>query len=362
MNWPWRAVEPEGALLRAALSPGAALSYGYGLLVLADRARYLRGWKKRRRVDAHVISVGSLVVGGSGKTPMATWLADQLHRRGHKVALLSRGYGARLAPSGTKPALTIVSDGRHILTKPQHAGDEPFMMAHQLAGVPVVVSKDRGLAALRAISAYGADVLILDDGFQHHGLARDLDLVMFDADFGAGNGHLLPRGPLRESLRGLGRSHAIGEVDGVLPDVITQAIGRFAPNAFRFRARRRPVSLRDLEATVAVSPEVLRGMKVGMIAGIARPESLRRTLRELGAEVIAERLFRDHHPYRARDFRGLNEQASVWVTTEKDAFKILPNWTAGADLRVLAMRLVVAEADTLVEWIEARLGLDLAAR
>lgn len=362
VNWPWRATEPEGAILRAALSPVAALSYGYGLLALADRTRYLRGWKQPRRVDARVISVGSLVVGGSGKTPMASWLAERLHRRGHKVTLLSRGYGRRPKTSEAPPSVTIVSDGRQILSGHELAGDEPFMMARQLAGVPVVVSKDRGIAALRAISAYGADVLILDDGFQHHGLARDLDLVTFDADFGTGNGHLLPRGPLRESLRGLGRSDAIGEVDGALPEVITQAITRFAPLAFRFRARRRPVSLRDLAATVAVSPEVLRGMKVGIIAGIARPESLRRTLRELGAEVIAERIFRDHHRYRARDFLGLAEQASVWVTTEKDAVKILPRWTVGADLRVLAMRLAVAEADALVEWIEARLGLEQTAR
>ncbi|MCH7867550.1 MAG: tetraacyldisaccharide 4'-kinase [Myxococcales bacterium] len=366
MNWPWRETEPEGVPLRAVLFPVAILSWGYGLLAFADRTRYLRGWKKRRRVDARVISVGSLVVGGSGKTPMASWLAERLHRRGHKVALLSRGYGGR--PGGrplgghAEQSVTVVSDGQHVLTGPERTGDEPFMLAGQAAGVPVVVSQDRGVAALRAISAYGADVLILDDGFQHYRLQRDLDLVIFDAEFGAGNGHLLPRGPLRESLRGLQRADAIGEVDGALPEAITRAISRHAPEAFRFRAQRRPVSLRNLDATAVVSPDVLRGMKVGIIAGIARPESLRQTLCALGAEIVAERMFRDHHRYREQNFRGLTEQASVWITTEKDAVKMLPGWTAGVDLRVLAVRIAVAEDDALIDWIESRLDLGGAGR
>jgi tetraacyldisaccharide 4'-kinase len=357
VNWPWREPKPEGLLLRVALSPLAPVAWGYGLLASADRARYQRGLKRSRRVDAKVISIGSLLVGGSGKTPMASWLAERLHRRGHKVALLSRGYGATSLGRQPKATVTVVSDGRQLLSSPEHAGDEPFMLARETTGVPVVVSKDRGVAALRAIGAYGADVLILDDGFQHYRLQRDLDLVMFDAEFGTGNGNLLPRGPLREPLRGLQRAHAVGEVDGELPEAVTRAISRFAPEVFRFRAQRRPVSLRDLGATVAVLPDVLRGMRVGMIAGIARPESLRRTLTNLGAEVIAQRVFRDHHRYRARDFRGLGEQAPVWIATEKDAVKILPSWTPGLDLRVLAMRLAVAEEDALVEWIEERLGL-----
>lgn len=352
MSWPWLASQHESVLLRCALSPLSVVSWGYRLLARGDRAGYERGWRQRRRVDARVVSVGSLVVGGSGKTPMASWLAERLHRRGHKVALLSRGYGGR-----PEQQVTIVSDGQRVFAGPGRAGDEPVLLAGQLAGVPVIVSKDRGVAALRAISVYGAEVLILDDGFQHHRLWRDLDLVTFDGDFGAGNGQLLPRGPLRESLRGLQRAHAIVEIDGALPRPLALAVSSHAPDASRFRARRQPVCLRDLAGTVEVAPEVLRGMKVGMIAGIARPASLRRSLRSLGAEVIAERVFRDHHRYRARDLRGLAGEASVWITTEKDAGKILPSWLGQADLRVLAMRLAVHEEDALIDWIEARLGL-----
>lgn len=359
MNWPWLGSQSESVSMRLALLPLSVASWGYGLLVQADRARYERGFRQRRQVDARVISVGSLVVGGSGKTPMASWLAQRLHRRGHKVALLSRGYGGRPGQE-----VTIVSDGQRVLTGPERAGDEPVLLAGQAVGVPVIVSRDRGIAALRAISVYGAEILILDDGFQHHRLRRDLDLVTFDADFGVGNGRLLPRGPLREPLRGLQRAHAIVEIGEIgdemndeSPTKVVALASIHAPDAVRFRARRQPVLLRDLSATVSVAPEVLRGMRVAMIAGIARPESLRRTLRALGAEVIAERVFRDHHRYRARDLRGLSDQAPVWITTEKDAGKILPSWVGRADLRVLGIRLVVPEEEALVDWIETQLGL-----
>jgi tetraacyldisaccharide 4'-kinase len=203
--------------------------------------------------------------------------------------------------------------------------------------------------------------VILDDGFQHHRLQRDLDILTFDADFGIGNGHLLPRGPLRERLRGLRRAHGIIEIDGELPDPIAAASRIHAPHALRWRARRQPISLRDLGATVVVAPWVLRGMRVGMLAGIARPESLRRTLEESGAEIIAERVFRDHHRYRARDLRGLSEEAPIWITTEKDAAKILPSWVGNTDLRVLAIRLEIREAEALVDWVESELDLHSAS-
>jgi tetraacyldisaccharide 4'-kinase len=338
--------------VRCASSPLSVLSLGYGLLARADRASYASGLRARRRVAAQVISVGSLVVGGSGKTPTASWLAERLHRRGHNVALLSRGHGGKPGQS-----VTIVSDGQQVLAGPRQAGDEPVLLAAQAAGVPVIVSRDRGIAALRAIAVYGADVLILDDGFQHHRLQRDLDIVTLDANFGAGNGRLLPRGPLREPLRALQRAQVIMEIDGELSPQLAAASSYHAPNALRVRARRKPVSLRDLGATVSVTPEVLRGMQVGMIAGIARPESLRGTLQALGAEVIAERIFRDHHRYRARDLRGRLDGAPVWITTEKDAGKILPSWIGSADLRVLGIRLDVSEGEALVNWVESHLGL-----
>ncbi len=357
MKAPWRIAGRESWATRVALSPLAPLEFLYGLGAAADRVRYERGLARRRRVDAKVVSVGGLVVGGAGKTPLASWVAEQLHRRGSKVALLSRGYGRR-----THQAVTIVSDGRVVLAGPEQAGDEPLMLAGQAAGVPVIVSQDRALAALRAISLSGAEVLVLDDGFQHYRLARDLDLVAIDAAFGFGNGHLLPRGALREGVRALGRANAIAEVGGsVCPEVEAQ-IAKHAPGALRFRAERRPVSLRALGGRFNVGPGILRGMKVGMVAGIARPQSLRTTLEGLGAQVIAERVFRDHHRYRARDLRGLAQQADVWITTEKDAGKILPGWVGTADVRVLGVRIAVPDANRVLDWIEEKLDLHPSVR
>ncbi len=352
MNWPWRSSEPEGLLLRLLWLPLAIPAWFFRLGAAADRGGYLRRGPGRRRVDARVISVGSLLVGGSGKTPMASWLAEQMHRRGHKVALLSRGYGGQ-----PDQDVTIVSDGKVLHIGPKQAGDEPVLLAGQVAGVPVIVSRDRGLAALRAISCSGAEVLILDDGFQHHRLHRDLDLLTFDADFGLGNGKVLPRGPLREPLAGMQRADAIIDIGGPVSATVETEIQRFGTGVSRFRAHRRPVSLGNLRGDVRVQPSVLRGMKVGMLTGIARPDSLRTTLEALGAVVIAERIFPDHHRYVAKNLRGLADETEVWVTTEKDAGKIMPYWAGAADIRVLGVRLDVEDGDALLEWIEGELGL-----
>jgi len=354
VNWPWRSSESEGVLLRALWFPMSVLSWFYRLGTKAHLAGYERGWKKARRVDARVVSVGSLVAGGSGKTPMASWLAERLHRRGHKVALLSRGYRGE-----PEELVTIVSDGNRVYAGAKHAGDEPVVLAGQVAGVPVIVSKDRGLAALRAIALYCAEVLILDDGFQHHRLHRDLDLLTFDGAFGVGNGSVLPRGPLREPLASLERADAIIEIDGDLSQELSMEISRTASLAVRWSGRRVPVGLRDLNGSVTVSPEVLRGMRVGMIAGIAHPDSLRRTLESLGAVVVSQRTFRDHHRYRRADLRGLSEEAAIWITTEKDAGKILEGWTGGVDVRVLSIRVSMTEGEAFVQWVEGELGLDV---
>lgn len=352
MNWPWRSSEPERVWERILWSPLSLFAGMFRVAGSANRGRYTRGWKAQRRVDARVISVGSLLVGGSGKTPLASWLAETLHRRGHKVALLSRGYGGKPGQ-----VVTVVSDGRALYAGPKDAGDEPVMLAGQAVGVPVIVSKDRGLAALRAISTTGAELLVLDDGFQHHRLHRDLDLLTFDGQFGVGNGRMLPRGPLREPMSALERADAIIEIDGALDSEVDELIERQAAGVPRFRGQRVPVSLATLRGDVRVSPTTLNGMKVGMISGIARPDSFRRTLEALGAQVVATRIFPDHHRYRPHDFRELEEDVSVWITSEKDAGKIMPHWVGTADVRVLGVRLVVDEGDALIGWLEGELGL-----
>ena len=352
MRFPWLESRREGLAMKIALSPLSPLSGLYAAAATGHRALYEKDLLSRRRLPCRVVSVGNLTIGGSGKTPSAAWIAGQLLGRGHKTALLSRGYGGT-----SREKVMVVSDGRFVHAGPQVAGDEPVLLASHSVGVPVIVSPDRGVAGLRAVGAYGAEVVVLDDGLQHHRLARDVEIVTFDARFGFGNGRILPRGPLRERPSVLRRADAIGEIDGALNREDNEWIKRYAGDAFRFRAHRVPRRLRRIDGAVRVVPEVLAGMKVGLIAGLARTSGFRRTLEALGAEVIAERRFRDHHRYRPGDLRGLRDQAQVWITTEKDAVKILPSWAREIDLRVLEICFEVEEPRELMDWLEARLSL-----
>jgi len=331
---------------RVALSPLVPLAWIYGGGAWLARHARLRS---PARLACRVVSVGGIAVGGSGKTPAAAWIAARLRERGHKVAIASRGYGR----AGRDRCL-VVSDGRFVRAGVAEAGDEPLLLAAKAPGVPVLVGRDRAAAGLRALVLFDVDVLVLDDGLQHHRVARDVEIVTV-AGSGLGNGALLPRGPLREALSALRRADAIWVIDGPLPARDAERLERHAPGARWLQARRRPVSVRSLAGAALAPATSLAGLEVGMLAGIAEPESLRRTLESLGARVVAERRFPDHHRYRERDLSGLAACTPRWVTTEKDALKILPSWAEGIDLRVLAIDLDVERGDELVGWLDRAL-------
>jgi tetraacyldisaccharide 4'-kinase len=346
----WLQDEGGGLLRGLALAPLLPVSWLYGLVAAGHRALYRRGVRAPVRLPCRVVSVGNLGVGGSGKTPTAAWLADALHARGHRVALASRGYGGRRGRG-----VVVVSDGRHVLSRVEEAGDEPLLLAAHAPGVPVLVARDRALAGWRALAAFGAELLVLDDGFQHHRLHRDLDLVMFDGATGFGRGGCLPHGPLREPAGALRAADAVGVVDGPLAERAEARVQGLAPEAFRFAATRRPASLRRLSGDERSAPQTLAGRQVGLLCGLGRPGGLRRTVEALGARVVAERSFADHHAYRPSDLAGLEAKAPLWITTEKDALKIPAAWARGADVRVLRIDLAVDDAPALLDWVESRL-------
>lgn len=350
MRARWLQEDANGMARRIALAPLVPFSWLYGLGALCHRSVYQRGLRRPVKLPCHVVSVGNLGVGGSGKTPTAAWLAASLRRRGHKVALASRGYGRR---GGDETV--IVSDGHHVRARAVESGDEPLLLAAHAPGVPVVVGRDRALAGWRALSAFGSEVLVLDDGFQHHRIHRDLDLVMFDGATGFGRGGCLPRGPLREPAGALRAADAVGVVDGPLREGDAGRLAGLAPGAFHFRARRRPDGLRRLSGAASEDPSFLAERSVGLLSGLGRPAGLRRTVEALGARVVAQRTFADHHRYRPSDLTGLARDAPLWVTTEKDALKIPAPWAGGADVRVLTISLEVDDAPTLLDWIESRL-------
>jgi tetraacyldisaccharide 4'-kinase len=266
------------------------------------------------------------------------------------VVLAGRGHGRR-----GRQRVCVVSDGRNLGCDPEQAGDEPLVLAAAAPGVPVLVGNDRGIVGLHAVAAFAAQVLVLDDGHQHHRLQRDLRIVTLDSDLGFGNRHVLPRGPLREWPSALATADAALVLGGALRPADAALLHRHAPSIRVVQARRRALRLRPLAGGVGEPPEKLAGLRVGLLAGIARPAAFRRSLAELGAEVVAQRILADHHRYTSTDLAGLASLAALWVTTAKDAVKIRPEWLAGLDLRVLDSELEVDAGGDFLDWVESRL-------
>lgn len=330
---------PEGTLRELALSPLAVAESFFAAGVQARTAARARGWLRPERVPGlRVISVGNVQVGGAGKTPVVRALAERLVRRGQPVAILSRGYG--------RTATGDVRVEGPPWPEPERCGDEPLMLARSLPSATVWVGPDRlRLAGLAA--RCGAAVALLDDGFQHWRLARDVDLVVVDEAVGLGNGHLLPRGPLREPAWALGRATLLWVRASETPVAVP-----WPERVPRVRARHRP---RDLVAPGGEvhAPDALRGRRVVGFAGIGRPTAFRRTLEGLGAEVVAFGDFPDHHRFGEGELRALERQASAagaWlVTTEKDAVRC----PEGAPVHVLRLGVEVLEGE---EHLDRLLG------
>jgi len=299
---------------------------------LRDRL-YDTGVFKGRKLPGKVISIGNITVGGTGKTPMVILLANMLKKQGYLPAILSRGYGGK-----KKSPVNVVSDGAHLLMGYMEAGDEPVLSAKSVPGIPVLTGPKRILTGEFALETMGADVLILDDGFQHRRLGRDIDIVLLDAARPFGNGRLLPRGPLRESTEALKRADIIvwtgGDndmdekygYDGVPPRSLT-SVCPWCDSAPVFRGYHRPKYLTQAATGKTYPPEYLNGKKVCAFAGIGSPESFRKTLESLGGRVVAFIPFPDHHHYHRKDItviRGTaaGSTAETIVTTEKDGIKL----------------------------------------
>lgn len=297
------------------------LSPVYGAVVRTRAAAYRRGLLTSHDCTVPVVSVGNLTFGGTGKTPMVLALAQDLILRGRRPAILTRGYGR----TGAEPLVLI---GPAIQISASQAGDEPLELAQRLPGVPIVVDADRIRGARRAVEL-GAEVVILDDGFQHLRLRRDLDLVLLDAGDPWGGSHLPPRGRLREPLGAIGRASAviITKVDPAAdqpPQDIVRRIAATRPGLPVFAARLVPQRVRTESGWV--DPTELRGRRVFAVAGLGRPEGFRTLLESAGAEIVGCRWFADHHPYGPEDRAWITREAqkygAIVVTTAKDAVKL----------------------------------------
>src|SRR5204862_1859738 len=285
---------PRAAFLRALLYFHSLI---YARLVQLRLFLYRKRIFRERALGCLVISIGNLTVGGTGKTPIVEKFARALQKGGRHVAILSRGYKSVPRPSkrgllaklrGDNPdPPRVVSDGKSLLLDSLTAGDEPYMLAHNLKSVAVLVDKDRVKSGLFAIEKMNADTLLLDDGLQYLHLKHRLDIVLIDRQAPFGNEHLLPRGTLREPPRNLRRASYIfiTKNTGEPNDALIKRIRRYNRTAEIIECAHQPLYLQNVYTGERLPLERLRETFVGSICGIAAPESFEHELQRLGAHV-----------------------------------------------------------------------------
>jgi tetraacyldisaccharide 4'-kinase len=325
------------ALARSSLSVAAA---GYRAAIALRNLGYDRSWLEVHRAGVPVISVGNLTVGGTGKTPMVEWVARWYRRRAKRAVIVSRGY-------------------RQV----QGLNDEGRVLEENLPDVPHLQDRDRVRSARIAVEELEAELLVLDDGFQHRRLARDLDLVLIDALEPFGLGRLLPRGLLREPVRSLRRADLVvlSRADLIAPGeraaIRAEARRRSGPLKW-VEARHAPLGLVDSEGAASR----LDGLacKAAAFCGIGNPEGFRRTLRPLCGSLLDFRAFPDHHDYNAADVESLSAWAQslgadLVLTTQKDLVKLRCAHLGPAPLRALKIGLEIVAGEDVMEDALARL-------
>jgi tetraacyldisaccharide 4'-kinase len=296
------------AFVRLAFCP---LSFVYRCAIQTRNKFYDAGILKTHKVSAPVISVGNITAGGTGKTPLVAWLAKYISSKNKKCAILTRGY---------KAARDCV--------------DEPALLARSAEKTPVIINPDRFGAAKKAIKN-GAEVLILDDAFQHRRLSRELDIITIDATCPFGGGKVLPAGLLREPIQSLERADAViitraDQVDKTSVEEIKKRILSINPSLPIATAAHKPVSIINSNNETQ-PPTCIKGKKVLTFCGIGNPDAFRKTVESLGAEIIDSLVFDDHYHYTQDDIARISDEAKALnaelvLTTEKDFSKINGKW------------------------------------
>ena len=295
-----------------------------------------------RKLDCKVISVGNLTLGGTGKTPFVMMIAETLRGNGFKPAILTRGYGGK-----SNDPVNVVCDGKQTLLTPEWVGDEAVMMAEKLKNVPVLTGPDRYLTGSYALENFGVDTLVLDDGFQHLALNRDLNILLFDHSRPLGNGHLFPAGELREPAGETRRA------DMICFTRYTRGPIKFDPHILstipQIKTHLRLDSIISMDDEDVRDAEILKDEPVAAFCGIAKPEGFRQILLDSQIQLKFFKAFPDHHPYTVQDIKELEahakkEGAKFLLIPEKDAVKLkgmkfsLPFFKVVIELEILEGR------------------------
>jgi tetraacyldisaccharide 4'-kinase len=300
-------------------------SLAYGVVVRIKASFYKKGIIQSKRLPCKVISIGNLTVGGTGKTPLTMYIGNLLKKSGYQVVIISRGYGGSAEKTGG-----IVSNGKMIQMAVEQAGDEPYLIATRLVGIPVVVGSHRYQSGKQAILTFNPDILLLDDAFQHIQLQRDLNLCLCDAKKPFGNGYLIPRGTLREPVAHLRRADAvILNHDERSKDISARVkmIQKYVPRKPIFSCFYRPIKFREPANNKTHKLEILTDREILAFSGIAKNNKFVAMLSELGGHIVKFIPFPDHHWYSNTDVIEILKTAKdlhvdYIVTTEKDYVRI----------------------------------------
>ena len=335
-------------LIRILLMP---LSWFYRTVIWIRNYCYTIGIFKQKRLPCTVISVGNIVAGGTGKTPAVAALAKLLQSKDFQVGILLRGYKRR-----SSEKITVVSDSENRLCSREESGDEADMLTRQLPNIPIVVGKQRYLTGKASLDRFKSDILILDDGFQHRQLARDVDILTIDATQPYGTGALLPIGTLREPISAIQRADIIllTRTDAVgtqIADLKTE-LNRLAPNKPILESAHQPTSLYWLnqpEKHSTIPIENLLGKRLLAVCGIGNPDAFVATLEKFNPETVELFAFPDHHVYAESDLQQIqqrmNQCEAEWIiTTQKDEQKLASLSTEGP-IVVLAIELVITDGE-----------------
>jgi len=352
----------RASILRAILY---ALSFIYDRLVQLRLYLYRKRILRERALGCLVISVGNLTVGGTGKTPVVEKFARALQVGGRRVAILSRGYKSvprkrnwpdRLRRKDADPP-RVVSDGKSLLLDSLTAGDEPYMLAHNLKDVIVLVDKDRVKSGRFAIDRWGVDTLLLDDGLQYLHLKHRLDMVLVDRQAPFGNEFLLPRGTLREAPRNLRRASYIfiTKNTGEPNDALIQRIRRYNRTAEIIECAHKPLYLQNVFSDEQLPLERLGDAFIGSICAIAAPESFEGALKKLGAHVDLAKRYIDHHYYTEAELtnfmhRCIRRDLAMIVTTEKDAVRMPHLTEAQVEVSIYFLRVEIEILSGRESW------------
>jgi len=303
---------------------GRPFSPVYSTLMKTREKFYHTGIFRQHPLSVPVISIGNLVMGGTGKTPIVEHTARLLLNEGFHPAIISHGYGG-----SAKASVNIVSDGRDILLSPEQAGDEPYMLAQSLPEVPVLTGRNRLLPCRHATDRFNSDILILDDGFQHLTVKRSLDIVLFDSTTLAGNSRVFPGGPLREPISAMNRSHAFLLTGENIHN--QERSGKFK-NLLQQRFPNKPVFKSSTESYKLLAPDgkvskVDTSKTFFGFCSISNPSRFQKSLTSLGIQLVSFQALKNHTPYNRSLVHNLCKKAAELgaknlVTTEKDYTKL----------------------------------------